>query len=327
MIAISSLRSILMLLLTCMASAVLVSCEVKVKYSPAAVSKGEIQRRQGKYLAALKTYSMALSKDSTSIEDLVGRSVVYLDLGMLDSAIIDLETAARHDPDNSLVRYNRAYIAFRLEDFESAVRELDQAIANDSGYAMSYYLRAASKFGLGELDAAIEDYDRAIELDPSFPHSWRERGVVYARLGDSAQALADYNRCVEVDPEFYLGYLERGDYHAKTGCTWLAFADYARAIEIDSTAIMAYVNRSTVHIYLLQFDQAIKDLVRARELAPDFHITQVSLAKCYEEVSDTAAAIDTYRDLLDWAGDRRNDILDTSRARMDRLVAAFGSKR
>ena len=126
------------------------------------------------------------------------RTLVLLELGMIDAALRDAEAAMRLEPDDSESYLARGAAYMKVCRFEEAVTDLTQYLDHEDFLAASgryasrgYYLRGLAYAGLRNYQRAIKDYSRAIQRWPDWPEPYEARAEAYEFIGNSRLANAD----------------------------------------------------------------------------------------------------------------------------------------
>lgn len=104
-------------------------------------------------------------KDSTDVDLLTLREMIYMAMGKYDLALNEISTCIKLHPD---------------EDYY-------------------YYLRALAKRYAGDYEGALEDCNLALVIDPQSIHHYMERGNTYKANGNTNAAEADFKKILELD--------------------------------------------------------------------------------------------------------------------------------
>ncbi|HKJ01447.1 MAG TPA: tetratricopeptide repeat protein [Longimicrobiales bacterium] len=171
--------------------------------------------------------------------------------------------------------------------------EPPEALTTDSLEALRLYVQSGQALGVGEEPRAIALLDRAVGVDPGFALAWRRLAVVYGDAG------LDPGRMVEAATEAY-----RHRARLTQRERYLAEAGYFGHVEQDlAKTIVAYQN--------------------VLRVAPDDPSALKNLGALYEQVGDTAQAVEAYRRLVDrWGGAYARDlgVVSDARARLAALA-------
>ena len=96
--------------------------------------------------------------------------------------------------------HHRGHAYRELGDLERATKDFDSAIEIEPLSNLSRCARAVTKLNLGEYESALRDLDAALELDPDNAGALHSRGVARGNLGKPADAIADFDRSLRLAP-------------------------------------------------------------------------------------------------------------------------------
>ena len=129
----------------------------------------------------------------------------------------------------------RAELLLELEDDEEAW-ECAQKAMNAGWYDASVHAIAGwAMYNLGESDKALEQFDRALAMDPERVSCLNGRALVYMENEEWDHARTDLSRVLQLDPEY----------------------------------AAAYGMRAEIGIHVGTINTAVRDIEKARELAPE----------------------------------------------------------
>jgi tetratricopeptide (TPR) repeat protein len=112
--------------------------------------------------------------------------------------------------------------------------------------------------GVGAYEKSAEDYSRAIALDGKDPRCYNNRGN--ARFGD---AIADYARALELDPNHATAFLGRGYAFQALGRDDQALADLIAAKQHGFADLDLYRNRGWLYEQRGDLDRACPTIRKA----------------------------------------------------------------
>src|SRR5262249_7771787 len=120
------------------------------------------------------------------------RGIAYTSIGQYDEAVADFDDAIKLDPQDGLLRYNRANAWREKGDYERAIAGYTEAIALDSNYAPAYRGRGFVNFYKGDFAAAAPDFLQSNNLRPD-ERSTLWRFLARGRIGqiDPAELAAN----------------------------------------------------------------------------------------------------------------------------------------
>ena len=154
--------------------------------------------KAGRWSDALKEY-IAL-EDEAGKDPFINshKAKCYRQLGMIDSAIAELETAMEKRKDwNTLCDLG---ICHRLSgDFAKAIEDFTAAIDDDPRYAYPYYARGWCWELSGNDQKALEDYNLGIDIDSDYPYIYLERGLLLEKMGRMVAAKEDFETVLQKD--------------------------------------------------------------------------------------------------------------------------------
>ena len=152
--------------------------------------------------------------------------------------------------------------------------------------------------------AARECHDsakRAVDLDMATPGALRpctkalgggkletrdraathvNRGVLNAALGDYERANHDYDAAMDLYPRYGAIYVNRGNIFFLSESYDSAIVEYTKALEAEMREYqIAYLNRGMAYENLGHWKDAEADYRRALELAPDWILASIKLAR------------------------------------------------
>jgi lipoprotein NlpI len=124
----------------------------------------------------------------------VNRGVAFMDMGRLDRAVEDFDTAIALDPSDYLPYTNLGKLYLNIGSFEKSIEYASRAIAIAPSEAVSYNNRGVSYHYLGRYENALTDLNKAIELDGFYAKAYFNRGNLLYGVGRKELAAADYQK-------------------------------------------------------------------------------------------------------------------------------------
>ena len=121
----------------------------------------------------------------------------------------------------------------------------------------------------GELPEALSDFGAATELTPDDPEPWLWKGVLHDQLGEPTKAEDAFNEAETLLATRFDFFLNRGRVYLQSGSVEKAKPDIEAAIALDSTSGWPYYLRAGIGVREGDYDAALADLERARELAEE----------------------------------------------------------
>ncbi len=202
------------------------------------------------------------------------------------------EAIAARDADLCL---KLAVALLQQERLDDAFEATKQSLAINGNYSDAWNVLGVLWRQAGNLSQSEVAHRRAIELDPNFAEAWNNLGVVFQdqkRFVDSAEA---YQQAVTINPALadthhnlakvwrYLGKSSLAQHHCQQ-------ASLARPGFVD-----AWITLSRIQMDVLDFGNAIANLSRACDQAPDHAEAFYYLGMAYENSRMPELAAKAYR--------------------------------
>ncbi len=186
-------------------------------------------------------------------------------------------------PDDYLIRYNLGLSYFSLNIMDKALVEFREVIRLNPKYANTYLNLASIYESQGEMELAIESLETVIALDPESKQgkiAKKRLAVIEASwnpANKTAQALDEVQR-----------YFEAGNLAG-------ALSLLERLLAEDKNNAEAHAKAGVILVRMGQFHEGVEHLKRAVELAPENIAYYKSLAVSYEFKSQYDDAILNYK--------------------------------
>jgi Flp pilus assembly protein TadD len=222
--------------------------------------------------AAFGEIAEAMRLEPDSARPLINRSSMYMDAGMADRAIGDLEHGiklCRNKSDSTSLLLNRGSAYTMVRRFNDALRDYDMALAIDStswevlsnkaaildeigrpAESRAIYLKLHEQKpeeivilnNLGFQASAAEDdeeallwFDKAREIAPDDPYVLNNLGYAQLRMGDVKEALRNVERSIKLNPGNSYAYRNLGLIWKEKGEKEKACTAYERALQLGFT--------------------------------------------------------------------------------------------
>lgn len=143
------------------------------------LSRGRVNRGQGRLSEALQNLDQAISLDDGLIEARLERAQVLVELGRDMEAAVEYKVYWDTNPaDTAAAREYLTLLLYRLEDVDEASRLIDHLKRSDQSLALRMD-RAAVLWRGGRAQAAVEVYLEILEQDPSMARAALNIGLLY----------------------------------------------------------------------------------------------------------------------------------------------------
>lgn len=153
----------------------------------------------GDYKQAVPFFLKALEIEE-NIDDRLDLANCYVELGMLENAMEEVDKAIKLDPNDPYVHTVKGYIYMDNDKYKSAINCFEEAAKIDPDDPHNYMQIAYCYYHTQDYEAAIEYNTIAIELDPTKDWRFADRGDSYFEMGDYESAIKDYQKAVELNP-------------------------------------------------------------------------------------------------------------------------------
>jgi serine/threonine-protein kinase len=197
---------------------------------------------------------------------------------------------------------------FTKDGFSKGLDYFNQAIVNDPNYGLAYnglaynyinqqdwYIRP-SEAGPRAREAA----KRALAIDESDADAHVALAIVSQWYEwDWPVAEREFKRAIELNPNNAEAHTYYAWFLAPMGRKDEAVAEAKRAVQADPFSPLANFAGGSISIFTHQWDQAIEQLLAAKELAPTFWFNSCFLGRAYEQVGKMPEAIAEFRSALE----------------------------
>ncbi|GIV76306.1 MAG: hypothetical protein KatS3mg050_0700 [Litorilinea sp.] len=303
-------------------------CDTAIKIDPQASflqTRAQAYMGQKKYREALADYTHVIEQGDSFGWFHEKRGDIYAEFGDYDNAIHDYSIAiALYPIDYKEHLYFRLAVVFlRKDDYENALLALESA-GHDSRRSVSIELALLGyqDLGNGRIEEALANFSRAVTADPQNASAYDNRGRIYLKYGNEEKAFEDFVVAASIDPKaldtsILYRYWEQGQEYEKKGDYASAITAYTRdlALRPDPHSYSVYAIRAELHKKTGNLDEAISDLVKAVELAPDREYYLSRLADTYLEKGDYENAFKTHIKQIELDPGKREGIVLKWRSR------------
>jgi tetratricopeptide (TPR) repeat protein len=253
------------------------SLALRPDYVPALVRLGELSFELGAEDEADALFRRAVTLDPGCAPARVGLGRVAESRGDYAAAVEQFEQALAHQPEATSLHYNLAMIYRRLGDLERAEEHL--ALKGEGRARVA--------------DAALLDVYRGFDS----VRVLIEQGRAAASAGRYRQAATDLLEAVRRNPEQPTAHLVLGAVMDALGRLDEAREHYQKAIDLENNP-RAYYGLGLVQARGDVDEDAARSFARAVELDPSLKQARIELAKTYERLGRTEAALTAYAELL-----------------------------
>lgn len=155
------------------------------------LSRGRVNRGQGRLSEALQSYDKAIANDAGLLEARLERAQVLTELGRDEEAAVEYKTYVRETPSDSVaVREYITLLLYRLARTDDALLYLDLLEQRGEKSLSLRMDRAAAQWRGKRLQAAVETYLEILTAEPANARAALNIGLLYYEIvpeGDEAK--------------------------------------------------------------------------------------------------------------------------------------------
>jgi tetratricopeptide (TPR) repeat protein len=176
----------------------------------------------------------AIEYDPNLGESYLHRAGILLAQGEVDSALADLDNAAQLLPDSPLVYLYKAQIALALGEQEAALEAAQTANDLDITLLPGYLVLGEAALANDDLEAAIDSLETYVLYEEKNPQAWLALGKAYYLTGENIRSALDaLDQAVQLDNQLPDVYYLRGMVNIDAGEGQEAVNDLLRARQLD----------------------------------------------------------------------------------------------
>jgi serine/threonine protein kinase/Tfp pilus assembly protein PilF len=184
-----------------------------------------------------------------------------------DDAIASYKEAVRLKPNFVRAHYWLGTELRKKGRLDEALAELNEAIRLKPDYAEAHRELGVTYWYKNRPEEATAAFQKAVHFKPDFAEAHRDLGLVLRKNGQSQEAIDAFKAAIRHKPDYADAYINLGTELGKKGRLAEAVAALDEAIRIVPGSVPAWTNRGTAHQALRQWDKALADFEKARELS------------------------------------------------------------
>ena len=162
----------------------------------------QLESEAGKLAEAEKWIKKAIALDQTSAATYEYYAILLGQMGKPADALVQLETAAKLNPENPHYIYLQALTYAELGQTDKTEMMLRKVIQVAPGHYRSHYNLGLLLAGQNKLNESIQSLGRAEQLNPSDPSIPYARATVHLRMGQKIEAFEACRNCLGIDRNY-----------------------------------------------------------------------------------------------------------------------------
>ena len=194
--------------------------------------------------------------------------------------------------------YLRGLMLERSAAFPDAMDAYKSALGHDRASPRLHTRIGTLYVKLGQPEEALRSFRRALALDPDYPGALRWMAMIYTSRGDMDEAIDAYERLLASAPEDRLVLSTLVDLYVLQGNLEQAVERSRQLIDEFGATSQLHFNLGVLLGRMERFDEAIAELSRAYERAPDSVEVRVALGLTYEMTGRFPEAAGHYEDAI-----------------------------
>ena len=236
-------------------------------------------------------------------EQLIKTGYEQLEVPDYNAAIDSFNQAINADGEKTMAYRGLGICYMNQGDYKSAAEAFENALAesgatpDDVDYDINYYL-GVCYHKIGDYEAAKERYNAIIALRPREVDAYMQRGAEYLYLKDVDSACTDFDKALSLKKKDYSLYIDIYNLLAETGFQPYG-VDYLNDALNKYDRNMSDYDKGYINYCLGNYSTAKNYLEQARTGGNKSVEVLLLLGKCYEELDDTAFAINIYNKYLE----------------------------
>jgi len=215
-------------------------------------------------------------------------AVEYLAIGMqgirlfeqrkLDEALKQFELAIEKQPNYLEGHVSIAVILIEKGRWEEAIPRLEKALSLDPKCWFAHANLGIIRQQQGRIAEALEHFQKAVEIMPNNLNARLNLGRALADQGRLAEALVQFQAATKMAPNHAPSQLDLANVYLELGKLEDAKAAYETALRSEPQMIEARLGLAETLAQQQHYQQALEELNRALQLAPDDPMVKATLA-------------------------------------------------
>lgn len=264
---------------------------------------GSIKNRIFTLLSALLVMLIIVGCEKKDRTDYVAKGYEQLGVPNYVEAMSSFESAINNGSDLTRAYRGLGICHMYFGEYEDAIDDFTNALHSSGAYPkdidfdINYYM-GICYHKTGDYQAAKERYDAIIELRPKETDAYIMRGTELLYLNETDMACRDFDKALSLNKKDYSLYIDIYNILAETGNRSRGVDYLNEVLEKEDRKLSEY-DKGYINYCLGNYSTAKNYLEQARTGGNNKGSdTLLLLGRCYEELNDTAFAVNLYESYL-----------------------------
>jgi len=252
---------------------------------------------QGKTDEAIEYYNQVLDLAPGDAETYGALALMQVNSVEFERAIEFYREGLRHNPEDGGLHGGLGSLYLQMGRIDEAIAELETAVKlkADSGIYVNLGLAISAR---GEGDRAMKCFEKAIRLNPANAVAHYNLGNIYLAQGRLAGAVAEYKKAVGKKPDYVKAYGNLAVAMAQTGKLDEAIENFRRVAHLEPNSPDAHYNLAAALVEKGLIGEAVGNLKKVVELVPEDLRARCVLAELLLRQGRVEQAVAEYEDVL-----------------------------
>ncbi len=207
--------------------------------------------------------------------------VLCYELNQLDRAEEHFKKCLELQPEHPSAPYNLGLVYAKKNDWETSLKYFEQAVERNPNKADMWFATGWAYEQLGNTESALKYYRHALDINPKHPQALNHSAMILFHRGDEATAKEYLQQAVTIAPNY-------SDAKFNLGQVLLAERRPAEALKCFTAIVGQYQPEYELlksiglcYVQMLDYQQALQYLLKAKEMNPAKWDEESTLAVCY----------------------------------------------
>jgi len=228
-----------------------------------------IKNKRGDYLGAIKICDKLINNKIYIYSVFHNKADCLQKLGKEELALQCYEDGIKYVKNKELL-FNLANLYRTKENYIRSIDLYNEALELDPKYIDAINNKAVALYKIKRYEEALKTYNDGLIVDQNNINLLIGLGIVYYELNKIIESIKCYERVLRINIKEKKAYANLGNCFRKLKKTKEAKKCFEMAIRLDESLHENYFNLAQVNIELNEYDQAISNLKKLKEIKPDY---------------------------------------------------------